>query len=127
MSFPIYDGGQRFINEAGQRLRQIHEGVCTLTKKVVVHTSTQSSLLQGTLVFGTVPANVKKITLFNQSSAWLQITTNKGTAIIAPNTEYTLEVDPTEVGITISSIVALANSFVGGDFLSINYTIITLS
>lgn len=123
MAFPVYDGGQRFINEVGQKLRQIHEGICALNRKGITTYSTE--VLTSLVALATTPSNTKKISLFNTSaSAYLTVTSNKGVITIAPQKEVILQVNVADSAIILTSIVLDAGVL---DKVIINYTRTTLS
>jgi len=123
MAFPVYDGGQRFINEVGQRLRQIHEGICALNKKGITTYSTET--LTTLVALAPTPANTKKVSLFNTSaSAYLTVVSNKGSISIAPQKEGILQVDDADTPIVLISITLDAGTL---DKVIINYTRTTLS
>jgi hypothetical protein len=123
MAFPVYDGGQRFINEVGQKLRQIYEGICALNKKGISTYSTE--VLTSLVALAATPSNTKKISLFNTSAtAYLTVTSNKGILTLAPQKELIIEVNVADSAIILTSIVLDAGVL---DKVIINYTRTTLS
>lgn len=123
MSFPIYDGGQRFINEVGQRLRQIHEGICALNR--VTNTTYSTEVLTSVGALASTPSNTKKIILLNTSAdAYITVNTTKGAQTLSPKSELQLEVGLNDSGLSISSLSLISGTI---DKIIINYTRITKS
>lgn len=92
------------------------------SSEITKYTTTfDSQFFTSALTVPSAPLDTKEVVVFNDSNAWLELSTNYGTQIVPPNGTIEFSINNYESAIVFTSVSIISGTFSASDRWAINY------